>query len=230
MFSKHCLRALASNCIRSSARSPIVSMSQNNLEYLLKTYSPSYQSKLSFTTSAATCGLINALKQEHEFELKNYDKPSLLSGGPPHPYTVSEAIGDTLVTLSRTYLNERIRINLHVNNQMTPDTEDGATSVIFNVQIIKEENSLVFECESDGSDFQIHHVSYEPKEGVRQESTFTGPVFDELDEEIKIEFKKFLIFRGINADLGEYLRFLVYDKEQKEYIYWLKNVETFVDK
>jgi hypothetical protein len=33
---------------------------------------------------------------------------------------------------------------------------------------------------------------------------------------------------GVNEDLGEYLRHLVYDKEQKEYIAWLGAVHGFV--
>lgn len=35
---------------------------------------------------------------------------------------------------------------------------------------------------------------------------------------------------GVNEDLGEYLRHLVYDKEQKEYIAWLARVGDFVAK
>ncbi len=34
----------------------------------------------------------------------------------------------------------------------------------------------------------------------------------------------------MTAELGEYLRFLVYDKEQREYQRWLADVEAFVGK
>jgi hypothetical protein len=34
--------------------------------------------------------------------------------------------------------------------------------------------------------------------------------------------------RGINEDLGEYLRHLMFDKEQQEYMGWLQRVQEFV--
>lgn len=34
--------------------------------------------------------------------------------------------------------------------------------------------------------------------------------------------------RGINEDLGEYLRHLMFDKELKEYEHWLSSVKSFV--
>ena len=36
------------------------------------------------------------------------------------------------------------------------------------------------------------------------------------------------LFRGITEELGEYLRHLIYDKEQKEYVAWLSKVRDFV--
>lgn len=42
------------------------------------------------------------------------------------------------------------------------------------------------------------------------------------------QFGKYLEDRGITAELGEYLRFLIYDKEQREYQNWLSEVEAFV--
>jgi hypothetical protein len=34
--------------------------------------------------------------------------------------------------------------------------------------------------------------------------------------------------RGVTEQLGEYLRHLIYDKEQREYMAWLKKVRDFV--
>ncbi len=36
--------------------------------------------------------------------------------------------------------------------------------------------------------------------------------------------------RGVNEDLGEYLRHLMFDKEQTEYMGWLQRVHEFVAK
>lgn len=39
----------------------------------------------------------------------------------------------------------------------------------------------------------------------------------ELDDELQEHFRSYLTARGINEDLGEYLRFLLFDKEQVQY-------------
>lgn len=53
-------------------------------------------------------------------------------------------------------------------------------------------------------------------------------VFAELDEALTREFRAYLLERGVDADLGEYLRHLVHDKEQREYADWLKRAHDFV--
>jgi complement component 1 Q subcomponent-binding protein len=45
---------------------------------------------------------------------------------------------------------------------------------------------LLFECESDGNSVVINHVSLEPKDGLESESSYSGPVFDELDENMQV--------------------------------------------
>jgi hypothetical protein len=44
---------------------------------------------------------------------------------------------------------------------------------VFNVQVAKGQDALVFECESDGTFVAINHVSREPKSGVESESMYT---------------------------------------------------------
>ncbi|GLI63410.1 hypothetical protein VaNZ11_006376 [Volvox africanus] len=192
----------------------------------LTTGAPSYNSSLS-----------SLLREEVDYEKKNYVRPDQVSGGPPAPFKLTESPGDTLLSLSRTYKNEEISIDLHVNNQPSPPyegeegvDEEGITTVAFNVSVLKDGKMLVFECESDGSSVNINHVSLEPKEGLTSESMYSGPVFDELDDSLQRNFSTFLEERGITAELGEYLRFLIYDKEQREYQTWLSEVEKFVTK
>lgn len=179
-------------------------------------------------SSAVQNSLTQILKDELKYENENYQKPEEIAAGPPAPFKLTETPGDTLITLTRTFKDEEVTVDLHVNNQPAADEE--TSSVVFNVAVTKGDKSLVFECESDGTEVTINHVSYEPKGGIEQESVFTGPVFEELDESLKSHFLKYLEERGVTADLGEYLRFLIYDKEQREYAAWLKNVHDFVSK
>ncbi|KAG2495479.1 hypothetical protein HYH03_006424 [Edaphochlamys debaryana] len=185
------------------------------------------------TSAPRLSDLPSLLKEELEYERKNYARPEQVAGGPPAPFKLTEAPGDTLVTLTRTYKGEEINVDLQVNNQPSPayddaDGEENVSTVAFNVSVAKDDKVLLFECESDGNSVNINHVSLEPKEGLGSESMYSGPVFDELDDNLQRQFGAYLEERGISADLGEYLRFLIYDKEQREYQSWLAQVEVFV--
>jgi len=56
-----------------------------------------------------------------------------------------------------------------------------------------------------------------------------GPVFDELADPLRDAFAAYLEERGVNEDLGEFVRHALYDKEQREYIGWLEKVGGFVE-
>ncbi|GAX79309.1 hypothetical protein CEUSTIGMA_g6750.t1 [Chlamydomonas eustigma] len=194
----------------------------------------------SFSTSQTsfTSNLLKVLKEEIKHEEEGYEKPEEIKSGPPAPFTLQEsADGDTLLTLKRKFNGEDIAVDLHVNNQPSHDMGDGENAnedgetlnlVTFNVTVTKGSSSLVFECESDGTYVGIVHLSHEPKDGHSSESSYTGPVFAELDESLQNEMSQYLSDRGVTEELGEYLRHLIYDKEQREYMAWLKKVGDFV--
>jgi hypothetical protein len=184
-----------------------------------------------FMSSPVLGNLAQSLKEELKFEKAEYKPPSEVARGPPAPFALTEQDGDTLLTFKRTYKDEEVFVDLQVNNQPAPEFEEGEgdlSTVVFNVSVQKGDNALVFECESDGTYMAITHLSMEPKAGVPSDSFYTGPVFEELDEELQKEFKSYLEERGINEDFGEFLRHLLYDKEQREYMNWLKKVHDFV--
>lgn len=52
-------------------------------------------------------------------------------------------------------------------------------------------------------------------------------MFDELADGVRGAFERFLAARGVDEDLGEWLRFALYDKEQREYVRWLERAAAF---
>uniref|UniRef100_A0A7S3RAG5 Mitochondrial glycoprotein n=1 Tax=Dunaliella tertiolecta TaxID=3047 RepID=A0A7S3RAG5_DUNTE len=189
--------------------------------------------------SLMSAGLKATLQEELSYEQENRRTPEAVAQGPPAPFTITEAPGDTLITLNRAYGSEHVSVSLHVNNQPSAEfgdepeaAEEALSTVVFNTQISKggSSNALMFECETDGTFVAINHISYEPAGGHESPSKYTGPVFDELDEGLQREFQMYLEERGITPALGEYLRHLVHDKEEREYIAWLDNVQKFVGK
>lgn len=140
------------------------------------------------------------------------------------------------MSLSRQYGNtETINIDVMVNDQPEEEpfeSEQGVldvdVGVVFTAQVVKGDQSLVFECKSDGSYVQILHLAIEPADGDVDDSAYTGPVFEELDDEVQRQFQLYLEARGVGPELGGYLLRLVHDKEQREYSFWLERTFNFV--
>jgi len=195
------------------------------------------------TSITARSALTDILQEELNYESENYTPTEEVSNGPPEPWQLTETAGDTHMTLTRSHGSEKLQIDLMVNNQpVEPGQvyEDAAgeqdpeievdVGVVFNASVTKEDQTLVFECKSDGSYLQIMHVSLEKANEDPEESTYTGPVYEELDERLLQEFPAFLESRGVDASMGNYLLALVNDKEEREYRAWLGNVHKFLTK
>jgi hypothetical protein len=188
-------------------------------------------------------GLKSILAKESEHERSTYESPEELRNGPPEPFTLTEMQGDTLMTLTRAYgSNETVSVDVMIQDDVNQDEpvafEDEETgeididvSVDFIVTVTKtgSKQELVFECSSDGSFMEIQRVSLEPEdEDELEEGMYTGPVLDELDDEVQEALYAYLEERGITPDLGEYLLHLIHDKEQREYMDWLDKMTSFL--
>ena len=57
---------------------------------------------------------------------------------------------------------------------------------------------------------------------------YGGPAFSDLDASLQEAFEAYLEERGVDAALAEYVVELSIDKEQREYVNWLKRTAAFV--
>ena len=60
------------------------------------------------------------------------------------------------------------------------------------------------------------------------DGAYSGPAFGELDASVQDAFAAHLEARGVDSALLEYLLELSVDKEQREYVNWLKRTAAFV--
>ena len=60
------------------------------------------------------------------------------------------------------------------------------------------------------------------------DGAYSGPAFGELDPAVQDAFAAHLEARGVDATLLNYLLELSIDKEQREYVNWLKRTAAFV--
>ena len=59
---------------------------------------------------------------------------------------------------------------------------------------------------------------------------YDGPPWQQLDEDLQLLMERYLEERGINTALAVFIPDYAELKEQKEYISWLKNLKSFIDK
>ena len=87
--------------------------------------------------------------------------------------------------------------------------------------------------------FVIDNVSFDPNPPASNEtaqsefegrSRYSGPPWQQLDEDLQLLMERYLEERGINTALAMFIPDYAELKEQKEYISWLKNLKSFVDK
>ncbi|KAJ9524054.1 hypothetical protein QJQ45_022453 [Haematococcus lacustris] len=112
----------------------------------------------------------------------------------------------------------------------------------FKVQIAKSNKALLFDCESDGEYVTINKLAMaevpdeskdedgdgdEDEDGIMRQP-YSGPAFEELDDTLQQAFLDYLEERGVNAELGEYMRLFARHKADLEYQAWLERVRDFV--
>eukprot|EP00622_Pseudochattonella_farcimen_P000308 FR734766.1.p1 GENE.FR734766.1~~FR734766.1.p1 ORF type:complete len:178 (+),score=20.99 FR734766.1:259-792(+) len=97
--------------------------------------------------------------------------------------------------------------------------------VAFTADVSKSNTILRFHCTASEV-VNIDSIEYLPT-GTDEEAAYSGPEFDELDESLKDAFHEYLEDLGVNESLAGFIAMYSDHEEQKEYIKWLQDVQTF---
>lgn len=99
--------------------------------------------------------------------------------------------------------------------------------------------ALRIELVAEDGEFSIHSIAQlASDEAVKAinpvlpagvDKHYTGPPFQQLDEELQSFFEAYLDDRGIDEALALFIPDYIDVKEQKEYLAWLKRVKDFVE-
>lgn len=199
-------------------------------------------------TNASALG--NILSDELAFERDELDKQGPSESAlkkAPEGWQLDHKTTRTTMTLTKMMGDEQVIIRIDTLSQgeepyddppPNPDdnSDEPAYPIPFSVDSIKGNTALRIDCEyleNDESDPNITDVQLVPnvdQEDVLKElepSTYGGPRYQELDTKLQEEFALYLKDRGVNAEMGQYLCRLVYDKEQEDYIDWLVRLKRF---
>ncbi|OLL22679.1 Mitochondrial acidic protein mam33 [Neolecta irregularis DAH-3] len=131
--------------------------------------------------------------------------------------------------------------NKNENENDDEDEDEESRSFPLHCSILVEKpnsGSLLFETTAHEGVFIIDSVSfmnpnkiapYESAEGQYQRQVlYPGPDFRMIDQEIQTLFEGYLEVRGINTAMASFLPEYCVQKDQKEYLNWLKSVANFV--
>merc|ERR1712048_461186 len=66
----------------------------------------------------------------------------------------------------------------------------------------------------------------EEKESI---TSYNGPEFEDLDDKLQEAFDEYLAELGVSTEVCDFVDAMAVDKEQREYVRWLKNCKTFFE-
>lgn len=193
-----------------------------------------------FRTATPSNSLANLIAEELKFESENSVSESALQEVPAG-WSLLTKPSETLMKLSKKMGEEEIVVSVSTVDQEDGMTDDGGEDgeggepsypVSFSVDVVKDGQVLQFSCmyvENDEADPSVQDVAFFLK---RDEDDlgkmYEGPRFAELDEKLQAAFNEFVVARGVDANLGQYICRLIYDKEQEDYVAWLGKVKAFL--
>jgi len=163
-------------------------------------------------------------------------------------FKLEEKVGHSVVKLTRKFKDEQIEVAFNVQDledggdmgieeveegDEERDPEDGGESgigVVFTITIKKGGNTVVVDALA-GDSLNIQNIRYvdAADSSADEESLFTGPSFEDLEESVQAAFYEYLTERNIDDDLSFFILAHSRDKEQKEYVNWLEKMLDFTE-
>ncbi|XP_020880281.1 uncharacterized protein At2g39795, mitochondrial [Arabidopsis lyrata subsp. lyrata] len=179
------------------------------------------------------------------FDADDHDADEETIDSSDFPFKIEDNPGHRTVKLTREYNGEQIKVEVSMpglamdeNEDDVDDDEDGdgrlekanESSIPLVVTVTKKSGlSLEFSCTAFPDEIVIDGLSVNrPEDSSQEQLTYDGPDFQELDENMRKSFHKFLETRGIKASATDFLYEYMMKKDSREYLLWLKKLKTFV--
>uniref|UniRef100_A0A2P2KF38 Mitochondrial glycoprotein family protein n=1 Tax=Rhizophora mucronata TaxID=61149 RepID=A0A2P2KF38_RHIMU len=197
-----------------------------------------------FSTAAAEkpsadYSLIRVLESEIECAVKPNDVEDVPDG---FPFEIQDNPGERTILLKRKYLDEIIKVEVDMPNTGTEedghdeaedeDNESNVPPSLPMVVSISKGNGqcLEFGITAFADEITIDSLSIKSPESSEDQLSYEGPDFNDLDENLQKHFHKYLEIRGITPSASNFLLEYMNNKDNREYLQWLKNLKNFVEK
>ncbi|KAJ6824513.1 uncharacterized protein M6B38_379570 [Iris pallida] len=159
------------------------------------------------------------------------------------PFEIVDTPGDQTIILKRDFAGENIQITVLMNDDDEMEEDgDGSEDNDNNDTSIQPTLSLVvnidkgvghtveFCCNLNSDELSIESMATKKNgENDNEEAAYNGPEFADLDESLQKALHKYLKERGIEGSLFDLLHEYMMNKDEREYLMWLKNMKGFIE-
>ncbi|CAN8237540.1 unnamed protein product [Cochlearia groenlandica] len=244
---------LAFRAVRSpvSFRSGAVSVSRLIRSSQLSRGSVSSFSRFSTESAVAKTtaekNLISVLESEIECAVtEEAPHENILEDKPEgFPFEIIDTPGERTVLLQRKFEDETIQVEVDSaasyddeeeeekdeGNDEDQDNSSVKIRIPMVVSVAKGDGvCLEFGVSAYPDEIVIDSLSIKQPQGSDSDLAYEGPDFEDLDENLQKAFHRYLEIRGIKASFTNFLGDYVANKDSREYLQWLKDLKSFVEK
>ncbi|EOA21369.1 hypothetical protein CARUB_v10001729mg [Capsella rubella] len=210
-----------------------------------------FSTESAITKTTADENLISVIESEIECAVAE-EAPldnSILEDKPEgFPFEIIDNPGERTVLLKRQFEDETIQVEVD-SAASYDDEEEGEEAEANDEADDGDQESLgkfripmvVSVAKSDGvclefgvsaypDEIVIDSLSIKQPQESDNELAYEGPDFEDLDENLQKAFHRYLEIRGIKPSFTNFLSDYVANKDSREYLQWLKDLKSFVEK
>ncbi|KAL3521138.1 hypothetical protein ACH5RR_019287 [Cinchona calisaya] len=158
---------------------------------------------------------------------------------PSFPFKLQDNPGLYNATLTREYQGETIVVEVPIpffgeyadNDDDDGDEKGAQTQSELPLEVIVSKSCgpcLRFGCTAFPDDIVIDSLSFRDPDISEDQIGYAGPGFSEFSEKLQKAFHKYLEISGVNPSTTIFLLEYMINKDDREYVKWLKNLKKFV--
>eukprot|EP00928_Gymnodinium_smaydae_P055593 TRINITY_DN390_c0_g1_i5.p1 TRINITY_DN390_c0_g1~~TRINITY_DN390_c0_g1_i5.p1 ORF type:complete len:230 (-),score=94.10 TRINITY_DN390_c0_g1_i5:92-781(-) len=194
-----------------------------------------------FSGAAAGGKVAKCLEAEIKHEEEQYEQAKEIKDFlKTSQFKLVETNGDVNMCLQREMDDKVVKIEWQLTSPFDPDMDvEGAEgepeqeAVDMSVTVEKKGGSgMTFYCSTQPGEehrYVIGNVKCFQNEAERDSiSSYNGPEFEDLDDKLQEAFDEYLVELGMSSEVCDFVDAMAVDKEQREYVNWLKGVQKFM--
>jgi len=182
------------------------------------------------------------LQAESTHEDEQYEQPKEIKAFlKESAFKFTDEEGDVNMVLEKTMGDKVARIEWQLASPYAPDADmeggeedQGDQEATDFVVTVEDEKSagLSFYCSTQGGEDHRYVIGavkqYSCAEEKESVSSYNGPDFEDIDDKLQEAFDEYLAEVGMNNEVCDFIDAMALDKEQREYIRWLKLTQKFL--